>query len=69
MDFLRQIDVLVDGKFILELKSYNCIFRGSTNQRIIDVQESLKQNKTILVEKYVHPEVQESRKRPEGIYI
>lgn len=69
MDFLKNIDVLVDGRFVLEKKSYNCIFRGSTNQRIIDVKESLKKNKTILVEKYLHTQKIESRTRPEGIYI
>lgn len=35
--FLSEIDVLVDGPFIEELKSYECEFRGSTNQRIIDI--------------------------------
>lgn len=51
-DFLDNIDVLVDGKFILAEKSYDAIFRGSKNQRLIDVKESLKQNKTVEVAKY-----------------
>ena len=38
---LTQIDVLVDGKFEMENKSLECRFRGSTNQRLIDVQKSL----------------------------
>ena len=50
---LDQIDVLVDGKFIQEEKSYDIYFRGSRNQRIIDVQNSLKENKIILLEKYM----------------
>ncbi len=33
-------DVLVDGKFVLSLKSKECKFRGSTNQRLIDVTKS-----------------------------
>lgn len=41
---LRQIDVLVDGPFILKLLSTTCLFRGSSNQRLIDVQESLRHN-------------------------
>ncbi len=46
--FLQYIDVLIDGKFELALKSYDLLFKGSANQRIIDVPESLKQNKVIL---------------------
>ena len=69
MDFLKELDALVDGRFILEKKSYNCIFRGSTNQRIIDVKESLKQKKTVLFEKYEFKEKNTSRSKPEGIYI
>ena len=36
---LDQVDVLVDGKFIQEEKSYDLYFRGSRNQRIIDVKK------------------------------
>lgn len=52
IDFLKTIDVLVDGPFILEKKSYDSIFRGSTNQRIIDSKKSIKEKKVILVDKY-----------------
>ena len=45
---LENVDVLVDGKFILEQKDLDLRFRGSKNQRIIDVQSSLKANKVIL---------------------
>ena len=50
--FLENIDVLVDGKFILSERSYDVIFRGSKNQRLIDVPNSLKKNKVILITKY-----------------
>ena len=50
--FLSIIDVLVDGKFVIEQKSLNLKFRGSKNQRIIDVPRSLKENKVCLISKY-----------------
>ena len=42
------IDVLVDGEYVDELRNISLKFRGSSNQRIIDVKESLKQNKIVL---------------------
>ncbi len=44
---LKNIDVLVDGKFIKELKSYEIKFRGSSNQRMIDVQKSLEAGEVV----------------------
>ena len=52
LDFLKQIDVLIDGKFIQSEKSFDVRFRGSKNQRIIDVPKSLKTNSTIVITKY-----------------
>lgn len=46
-DELQYIDVLVDGPFKEEFKSEECRYRGSSNQRIIDVQKSLKERKII----------------------
>ncbi len=45
---LENIDVLVDGKFEIANKSLDCKFRGSTNQRLIDVAKSLKEGKVVL---------------------
>lgn len=47
-ELIEAIDVLVDGKFILKLKDISLKFKGSSNQRVIDVKESLKQNKVVL---------------------
>lgn len=47
INLLLKCDTLVDGKFIKELYNPNLKFRGSSNQRIINVQESIKQNKII----------------------
>lgn len=50
MCLLQQVDVLVDGPFIQEEKTLELPWRGSKNQRLIDVQESIKQNKVVLWE-------------------
>ena len=47
-EYLSYLDVLVDGPFIQEQKNLNLRFRGSENQRIIDVKESLAAGKTVL---------------------
>ena len=48
-DALKYIDVLVDGQFVEEKKDFRLKFRGSANQRIIDVQKSLKENKVVTI--------------------
>lgn len=52
-NLLQYIDVLVDGKFVYEKKNIKLKFRGSSNQRIIDVKNSLANNKIILKQEYM----------------
>ncbi len=45
---LSYIDVLVDGRYMAELRDESLLFRGSRNQRLIDVQLSLKKGEVVL---------------------
>ena len=49
-EILSLIDVLVDGEFVEELKNLSLKFRGSSNQRIIDVKKSLEKKEVVLFE-------------------
>lgn len=63
--FLAEIDVLIDGPFILNQRSLDCKFRGSRNQRIIDMDKTKKEGQIVLLE----DEDNISFIRPKGIYI
>jgi anaerobic ribonucleoside-triphosphate reductase activating protein len=49
-DVLQYIDVLVDGEFVEELKDVNYHWAGSTNQRVINIKETLKKGSIIVYE-------------------
>ena len=52
MELLAQTDVLVDGPFVEAQKSYAALFRGSANQRLIDVPRSLAAGQVVLWERH-----------------
>ena len=69
-ELMKNIDVLVDGKFELKNRTLDAPFRGSTNQRIIDCQKTIKQNKLVLKEELMQKRSSEPLyKKPENIYI
>lgn len=47
-ELLKQIDVLVDGRFVEEKKDISLAFKGSSNQRIIDIKRTLQNEEVIL---------------------
>lgn len=63
-EFLKYVDVLVDGKFILEERDLSLLFRGSRNQRLIDVPKSLKSNSIILLDEHMYNEEKMFKKEP-----
>ncbi len=47
LELLKETDILIDGRYEEELKSYDVRFRGSTNQRYLDAKMSLMQKKAV----------------------
>ena len=48
LELISSLDVIVDGRFVEELKDNNLPWKGSSNQRVIDVQTTLSLGKTVL---------------------
>jgi anaerobic ribonucleoside-triphosphate reductase activating protein len=49
LELLKYVDVLVDGKFVFSLKDETLLFRGSSNQRLIDVSKSEQAGEVVLL--------------------
>lgn len=64
MDFLNKIDVLVDGRFKIAERDLSLLFRGSRNQRLIDVQKSLESGKVVLLNEYEYNEEKYFEREP-----
>jgi len=69
LDFLQEIDILVDGRFMLEKKSYSALFRGSTNQRLIDVKKSLEEGNVILKQEAEEISFSFISRKKQGLYV
>ncbi|MBQ4486271.1 MAG: anaerobic ribonucleoside-triphosphate reductase activating protein [Oscillospiraceae bacterium] len=50
MELLKETDILIDGPFVLKKRDLELKFKGSSNQRIIDVKRSLEEGKTVICE-------------------
>lgn len=48
MDLISLCDVVVDGPFVENLKSNDCLYRGSTNQRLINIRETFDRGEIVL---------------------
>ncbi len=51
-ELLPLFDVMVDGRFVEEKRNLSLKFRGSENQRILNVKESLREGKAVWVEEF-----------------
>lgn len=50
LEVVKLVDVLVDGPWIMKLSDFNLKFRGSSNQRIIDVRKTSENGSVITLE-------------------
>ena len=67
IEFLEKADVLVDGRFELDKRDLSLLFRGSSNQRLIDLPKTLKSGNITLLNESEYNE--ESMFKSEKMYI
>ena len=63
-EFLKYVDILVDGQFKIAEKDLNLLFRGSRNQRLIDVPKTLKRGKIVLLDEREYNEEKVFEREP-----
>lgn len=63
-EFINNIDILVDGRFILEERDTSLLFRGSRNQRLIDINKTLSTGKISVLDEYKYLEEESYEKEP-----
>ena len=61
---LQSTDRVVDGKFILEQRDLSLLFRGSSNQRLIDIKKTFMNGEVTLLDEYVYNEQKMFEKEP-----
>jgi len=63
LEFLKYVDVLVDGKFEMDKRDLNLLFKGSSNQRLIDIPKTLKSKKVVLFDETKYLEKEKNKKK------
>lgn len=69
LELLNYVDILVDGKFEEDKKSIELSFRGSYNQRIIDVKKTIKNNNITIYDKYINEHMYFQNKKPHFVKL
>ena len=64
LEFLKYIDILVDGPFLVKERDLSLLFRGSRNQRLIDVQKTLKTGQVVLFDESKYSEEEMFQREP-----
>ena len=63
-EFLKYVDILVDGPFLIKERDLNLLFRGSRNQRLIDIPKTRKARKIVLLDEYEYNEEKVFEREP-----